>query len=215
MVDTIKLFLHQGGFAAWLIALAGLILLVVGIERLLYLYFGISSKTGASYAQLQETILARKYTEAIQICSRSERSPELKMIKSGLLALDNGREAIRNSLGSMLTEISRGLENRVPIIALVASSATLLGLLGTITGLIKTFSAMASADPSMKAKLLGEGISEAMYATAVGLGVGITALVVHTLCTSKIDQIYGKCQDAGFKLVTWIEQSERSGGGGR
>jgi hypothetical protein len=87
--------------------------------------------------------------------------------------------------------------------------ATLLGLLGTISGLIKTFASIANADPAEKAKMLGLGISEAMYATAAGLGVGITAMVVHTLCVSKGESIIGDAQDIGLKVITWIEQSER------
>ena len=57
--------------------------------------------------------------------------------------------------------------------------------------------------------MLGLGISEAMYATAAGLFVGITAMVVHTICVAKSESIVGDVQDAGLKLITWIEQSER------
>jgi biopolymer transport protein ExbB len=95
-------------------------------------------------------------------------------------------------------------------LALIANVATLLGLFGTITGLIKTFNAIANADAAQKAQLLGIGISEAMYSTAAGLIVGIAAMVVHTICVSKSDSIVGKAQDVGYKVITWIEQSERA-----
>jgi biopolymer transport protein ExbB/TolQ len=134
------------------------------------------------------------------------------VIKAALMAAENGREAMRASLGATLLEVTHRCEARLSYIALLANVATLLGLFGTITGLIKTFAAMANADASQKAQLLGMGISEAMYATAAGLVVGISAMVVHTLCTSKSDTIVGQAQDVGFKVMTWIEQAERKNG---
>ena len=95
-------------------------------------------------------------------------------------------------------------------VALIAAVSTLLGLLGTISGLIKTFAALAKADASQKGELLGLGISEAMYATAAGLIVGIAAMVVHTLCVSKGDDIVGQTQSTAYNFMTWIEESERS-----
>jgi biopolymer transport protein ExbB/TolQ len=116
---------------------------------------------------------------------------------------------MKSALGAAVLEITHKCEARVAYLALIANVATLLGLLGTISGLIKTFASIANADPAEKAKLLGLGISEAMYATAAGLFVGITAMVVHTLCVSKGESIVGDAQDAGLKVITWIEQSER------
>ena len=75
---------------------------------------------------------------------------------------------------------------------------------------MKTFAALKDIDPAKKAELLGSGISEAMVATAAGLVVGISAMVVHTLCTQKIDQIVGQSKKTGFDLITLVEQSERS-----
>ena len=130
-------------------------------------------------------------------------------MKSGLLAVESGREAMRSSLGASIVEVTKDCEKRVPLIALIASVATLLGLLGTISGMIKTFNAIAVADPASKAELLGLGIAEAMTATAAGLLVGIAAMIVHTVCTVKIDEIIGAAQKTGYNLVTLVEKSER------
>lgn len=210
MWETMRLFVHQGGFTAWLIIGAAVLLIVIGGERLFYLFVVMSYRSEKALEEIRKRIMSRNYTDAIQICTRQSRAPELQVIKHGLLAVENGREAMKSALGSVLLDVSRRCEMRIAYIALIASSATLLGLLGTITGLIKTFSAMAEADPSTKAKMLGAGISEAMYSTACGLSVGLAAMVVHTLSTSRIDRVLGKAQDAGLKLMTWIEQSERS-----
>jgi biopolymer transport protein ExbB/TolQ len=116
---------------------------------------------------------------------------------------------MKSALGGAVLEVSHKCEARVGYLALIANVATLLGLLGTISGLIKTFASIANADPAEKARMLGIGISEAMYATAAGLCVGIAAMVIHTLCVSKGESIVGDAQDTGLKMVTWIEQSER------
>ena len=210
--SVFEVLLQHGGVGTWMIFLSALMLIVIGSERLLALFVGLSFNTEAAVEQIRTAILARRYTDAIQVCNSKASAPDLKVVKSALMAAENGREAMRSSLGAALLEVTHRCEARLSYIALLANVATLLGLFGTITGLIKTFGAMANADASEKAKLLGMGISEAMYSTAAGLVVGIAAMVVHTLCTSKSDTIVGQAQDVGFKVITWIEQAERKNG---
>jgi len=208
-VDSITLFFDKGGFTSYLIAFAGLSLVIIGLERLNYLYFRLRPLTSQMMSQLQLLIQGRKYMEAIQICNDIKNVPQIQVIKAGLLAVDSGREAMKSSLGSAVVEVVKECEKRVSFISLIASVATLLGLLGTISGLIKTFSAISSADPAKKAELLGLGISEAMVATAAGLIVGISAMVVYTLCASKTEDHISLAKKAGYDLVTTIERSER------
>lgn len=208
-MDGMGILLEHGGFAAWLILISMLFLLAFGTERLFTLFIRMSFNVSGSMESIRGNILEKRYTEALQICNKQPKAPELSVIKAGLTAMENGREAMKSSLGAAVLEITHKCETRVGYIALIANVATLLGLLGTISGLIKTFASIANADAAKKAQLLGLGISEAMYATATGLTVGILAMVVHTLCTSKADDIIGDAQDAGLKLVTWVEQSER------
>ena len=201
--------MEHGGFAAYLIFGAGAVLAIVGFERLVVLFFGMSFNVKGSIVTIRSLILDKRYTDAIQICDKRPNSPEMSVIKSGLVAVENGREAMKSALGGAVLEVSHKCEARVGYLALIANVATLLGLLGTISGLIKTFASIANADPAEKARMLGIGISEAMYATAAGLCVGIAAMVIHTLCVSKGESIVGDAQDTGLKVITWIEQSER------
>lgn len=209
MIDTVKLFFEKGGFTSYLIAFAGLSLIVIGIERLYYLYFRVRPGTSQILTQLQMLIQGRKYMEAIQICNDVRNVPQIQVIKAGLLAVDSGREAMKSALGSSVVEIVKDCEKRIAFISLIASVATLLGLLGTISGLIRTFTAIATADPAKKSELLGLGISEAMIATAAGLIVGITAMVVYTMCSSKTDDHISLAKKAGYDLIATIERSER------
>jgi len=202
-------FIQTGGFTALLLCAAAGLLVLFGGERLFYLFFRISFQSKSVANRIRDLIQGRKYSEALQLCNNSLRAPEIQVVKSGLLAIEHGREAMKSALSSTVNDISRRCESRMSYISLIASSSTLLGLLGTILGLIQTFSALAEADPSEKGRMLGEGISLAMYSTAMGLMVGLAAMVIHTVCNSKIEAIVGKSQDAGFNLVTWVEEAER------
>lgn len=210
MVEVFRVLIEQGGVATYVILLSGAILIVLSFERLTFLYIKYSFHSNEILAQVRQAVLKRDYTKAIQICNSNDKSPELNVLKAGLLAVEHGREAIRSAVGGALLDINKRVEKRVPLLALIAAVSTLLGLLGTISGLIKTFASLASADATEKGRVLGLGISEAMYATASGLVVGIAAMVIHTLCTSKGDDIVGQSQSTAYNLITWIEESERS-----
>lgn len=210
MMNAVNEFVGRGGFTAFFMIIAAVVLIVASIERLTFLYFRFSFQAGQTLLRIREAVLHREYTKALQICNDNPTAPQLSVMRAGLIAVEHGREAMRSALGGAVLLVSRRCERRVPIIALIASVATLLGLLGTINGLIKTFQSLALVDASKKGELLGLGISEAMYSTAAGLAVGITAMVVHTLCVSKGDHIVGESQEAGYKLITWVEESERS-----
>ncbi len=208
-MSSLEVLLREGGITAWIILLAGILLVVVTVERFYVLYYKYSIDVDQAIQKIQSFILKKSYTDALQVCNTVTDSPELNVAKSGLLAAEHGREAMRSALGGSVLEVTKKCEKRIPIIALIAGISTLLGLLGTISGLIKTFQALAEADPSKKGEILGLGISEAMYATAAGLILGITAMVIHSLCVSKGEEIVANAQDLGYKLVTWVEQSER------
>jgi biopolymer transport protein ExbB len=95
------------------------------------------------------------------------------------------REDIEIAMEESMMEIVPRLEKRTPYVALASSIATLLGLLGTIMGLIQAFTAVANANPAEKADLLSASISVAMNTTAFGLMVAIPLLIVHAILTSR------------------------------
>ena len=202
-------FLNDGGFTAYLITFAALVLIALTIDRIMYLFFKVKPAGAKPISELSQKVLVRDYQGALQMCNSVENVPQLQVIKSGLLAVESGREAMKSSLGATVVEITKDCEKRVPLIALIASVATLLGLLGTISGMIRTFDAIATADPAKKAEMLGLGIAEAMTATAAGLIVGVLAMIVHTVCTVKIDEITGEAQKTGYNIITLVEKSER------
>lgn len=209
-MQVIQTLLSEGGFATYMIFLCGILMVVFSIDRFVVLYVQMSFDSRQAIEKIKTLVLEKNYGQAIQICQQKESAPDLEVAKTALIDVESGREAMRSALSSKLIELSERAEKRLSYLALIASIATLLGLLGTISGLIKTFAAMADVDPARKAQVLGMGISEAMYATAAGLVVGIFALVLHTIFSNKSISIRMKARNSGLKVINWIEKSERA-----
>jgi biopolymer transport protein ExbB len=114
------------------------------------------------------------------------------------------REDIEIAMEESMMEIIPQLEKRTPYIALGASVATLLGLLGTIIGLIHAFTAVANANPAEKADLLSASISVAMNTTAFGLIAAIPLLVTHSVLMAKTGEIVNSLEMASVKMLNVI-----------
>ena len=114
------------------------------------------------------------------------------------------RDDIDIAMEESMMEIIPQLEKRTPYVALFSNIATLLGLLGTIMGLIEAFTAVANADPAEKADLLSASISVAMNTTAFGLMVAIPLLIVHANLTSKTTEIVDSLEMASVKTLNLI-----------
>ena len=114
------------------------------------------------------------------------------------------RDDIEIAMEESMMEIIPQLEKRTPYVALLANISTLLGLLGTIMGLIEAFTAVANADPAEKADLLSASISVAMNTTAFGLIAAIPLLIVHAMLTSKTTEIVDSLEMASVKTLNLI-----------
>ncbi len=205
----IKKYIHEAGFSAYLNIANGVFFVFLAIDRISYLFFKLRPLTESVLNDIQRKVLDREYNTVLQICNISKNNPQLSIIKAGVLAIDGGRESVKNALGAELVKIEKNCEKRVNLIGLTASVATLLGLLGTITGLISTFKAIEVSDAAAKAAKLSSGISEAMYSTAAGLVIGVAAMVVHAIVTTKIEEVTSEVQHTGYTLVSNIEKSEK------
>ncbi len=116
------------------------------------------------------------------------------------------REDIEIAMEENMMEIVPRLEKRTPYVALASSIATLLGLLGTIMGLIQAFTAVANANPAEKADLLSASISVAMNTTAFGLMAAIPLLITHAILTSKTGDIVDSLEMASVKALNVISR---------
>ena len=162
---------------AVLIGLMGIAGLALIVERIKVLYFDYAIKTDEFMRQVKSLVMKDQVDEAITFCAANENSPIAHVVKGVLQRSDRDDEGINQGLDIALSEIIPNLGKRLGYLAMIANVATLLGLLGTVTGLILSFNAVAFADPAQKQTLLAQGISTAMNTTALGLSVAIPVMI--------------------------------------
>ncbi len=141
--------------------------------------------------------------EKMTLFTRDNNAPVSRMIGCGLdmMKVTRHRADVEQAMSEGMMEAVPRLEERTGYLAVLANIATLLGLLGTIIGLIAAFSAVANADPADKSRLLSMSISVAMNTTAFGLIAAIPLLVTHAYLTNKTNSIIASIEMAGVKFL--------------
>ena len=191
---------QQGGFASVAIAIAAAIAAGITFER--WIKLSRFQTDGPSFMfEIQKYILANDLDGAIRICNGAKEAALPKVIKAGLQRASRNEQQIQNGIDAMSLEVIPKLERRLPYLALIANLATLIGLLGTISGLVKSFGAVSLADPAQRQAILSAGISEAMYATAFGLSTAIFAMIAHSVLSNRSARILEEIDEFGVKLM--------------
>ena len=197
-------FFQTGGPFMYPIALILTIGVVITLERWFFLTSArISNKL--AFDKLKPLIEQGKY-DTLYTVAKGSSAPVSKLIAAGMASMAYGRR--RDDLMSAMREAAMEtiprLEKRTPYLATLANVATLLGLLGTIIGLIAAFTAVADADPAAKATLLSQSISVAMNTTAFGLISAIPLLLAHAFLQSKTSQIVDSLDVVSIKFLNAI-----------
>jgi len=181
----------------------------IAIERYMTLH-STTVKNQSAWQELQPVLTSGDFDKAREM-TKDPETPVAKVLSMGL-ALQGAvrrREDVEIAMEESMMEIIPQLEKRTPYVALASNIATLLGLLGTIMGLIQAFTAVANANPAEKADLLSASISVAMNTTAFGLMVAIPLLVVHAILTSKTNDIVDGLEMASVKMLNVISRSAK------
>ena len=189
--------LKDSGIVGWCIILVGMGTVYLVYERTKSLFIKYSMDYDAFFSKIQTLILNRKAPEAIVLCQQLPNQPVAIAFNTLLQKFDFDNESIYQAHDIALSESIPMITRRVHYLSMLANVSTLLGLLGTIHGLILSFAAVAQADPSQKQALLATGISVSMYTTALGLIVAIPAMVAYSIIVSRqnflVEQITEKC----------------------
>ncbi len=157
-------------------------------------------------------MLAKGEFDKVKTIANKDKSTISQMLGMGLARQGElrRREDVEIAMGESMMEIIPRLEKRTPYVALLSNIATLLGLLGTIMGLIEAFTAVANANPAEKADLLSASISVAMNTTAFGLMSAIPLLLCHAKLMSTTGDIIDSLEMASVKALNSISSSNRS-----
>ncbi len=203
-INTIVSFIRDGGAWMYPILMVGAVGGAIAIERNLTLS-RIGKANRNMWEQLHPILVARDFDKAREITA-GDRSTISELLNLGLARQGavRRRDDIEIAMEEGMMEITPQLEKRTQAIALLANIATLLGLLGTIVGLIQAFNAVANANPAEKADLLSASISVAMNTTAFGLIVAVPLLLAHAYLNSKTGEIIDSLEMASVKTLNII-----------
>ena len=197
-------FFQKGGMFMYPILLVFAVGMAIAVERLIQLN-RVHSANRNMWGRIHPLLAEGEFEKARKMVN-TDKSGVSQMLSMGL-ALQGAvrrREEIEIAMEESMMEIIPQLEKRTPYVALLSNIATLLGLLGTIMGLIEAFTAVANANPAEKADLLSASISVAMNTTAFGLMAAIPLLLLHAKLTSTTGQIVDSLEMASVKALNSI-----------
>jgi biopolymer transport protein ExbB len=195
---------EQGGWGMYPIAASLVFALAIMLDRVWMLYFKASIDKEAFLRGLKKHIYSGDLDKAISYCAGQKRTPLVSVIKAGLISVPKGEEDVQAAMDEATLRESPKIERRTGYLAMIGNVATLLGLLGTITGLIKCFGAVANANPADKAAILSQGISEAMNCTAFGLGVAIPSLVLFSVLQGRTQSMVDDINETAVGVLNLI-----------
>lgn len=202
--STVVNFFDQGGVFMYPIVIVFGLGAAIAIERWLYLT-RVTASNKAVWNKVMPHLRTGNIAGALQVTSKS-KAAVAQIMTYGLNRVRSARrrEDVEQAMEESLMEVMPRLEKRTHYLATFANIATLLGLLGTIIGLISAFTAVANANPAEKADLLSGSISVAMNTTAFGLIVAIPLLLVHTLLQTKTTEIVDSLEMASVKFLNSV-----------
>jgi biopolymer transport protein ExbB len=197
-------FFQKGGMFMYPILLVFGVGAAIAVERWIQLN-RTRNQNRKMWNQIQPLLAEGDFDKAREMVDE-DQSTISQMLAMGLARQGavRRREDIEIAMEESMMEIIPQLEKRTPYIALLSNIATLLGLLGTIMGLIEAFTAVANANPAEKADLLSASISVAMNTTAFGLMAAIPLMLIHAKLTSTTGQIVDSLEMASVKALNSI-----------
>ena len=201
--ESIATFFSEGGPTMYITATAGVAGAAISIERGLKLYRDYNTNSRVFMARVKELMVQNRMEDALSLC-QSEKGLLPEIVKSGLERTGCDEQLVRQSMeSSYLDQIPKVTQN-IGFLSLIANAGMLFGLLGTVLGLIRQFSAVGSADAAQKQLLMAKGIAEAMNNTALGLMVALPCLIIHGIYAAKANHLIEDLERGASQFLDWI-----------
>lgn len=200
--------LRSGGILVWPILLIAAIAFLVSLERFFFLR-RVKSNTDTVMVEMTRLLAAGRWQECVDLLE-NKQGPVYNVLAAGLKFRTAGREVLENVLEEAIMKELPRLEKYLPALQVLAAVAPLLGLLGTVTGMISTFQVITvfgTGNP----KLMSGGISEALVTTMLGLMVAIPIILLHAYFTRKVDSVIGDMEEKAVGLTVALVNRESSG----
>lgn len=197
---TFAHFFRDGGPFMYAVFAAALMIIAIVLER----FWVISRAGNINTDKLTNDVVSRvakgDVASATDLC-RKVRGPVAAVAHAILLRNTGDEDKMRNAADGAASVVLPPLSRRLSYLTMLANTCTLLGLLGTIFGLITAFSAVSASDPAQRGAFLAAGISEAMNTTAFGLLVAIPTLLVHGFLAGKVEGVFDAVDGASARII--------------
>jgi biopolymer transport protein ExbB/TolQ len=203
-IDEMSARWVAGDWGMYPIALCLIIALAIIIERVIVLFFKASINKDAFLRGLKKHIYAGDLDKAINYVAGQKPTPLTNVIKAGLMNVPKGEEDVQAALDEASLRETPRLEARSGYLAMLGNAAMLAGLLGTVSGLIRCFEAVANVNPADKATILAAGISEAMNCTGFGLITAIPALVAFSILMGRTQHLINDINETSVSVLNLI-----------
>jgi len=204
--NTVVRFFQGGGEFMFPIAVVLVFGLAIAVERWIYLT-RVSVRNRSLWNEIVPMLSQGNFRQVVQVTSKSE-SAIGHILNYGLARIQAARrrDDIEKAMEESLMEVVPKLEKRTHYLATFANLATLLGLLGTVIGLINAFEAVATVNPAEKANLLSASISVAMNCTAFGLMTAVPLLFIHAFLQTKTTELIDSLEMASVKFLNAVTE---------
>jgi biopolymer transport protein ExbB/TolQ len=187
MIQNLAEFFREGGPFMFVNLVVSAIVAAVVVERIVALGFKLNLNSGPFMDQVQKLVTSGAVDRAVKLTDAVPQAALARVVRAGLARANRGEQEVARGLEEAVLEVTPLITKRI------SALWSLVGLIGTITGLITTFRSLGAATPEMKQVMLSRGIAEAMNNTAFGLIIAVTAIMAHLMLNSKaramIDEI--------------------------
>lgn len=192
-------FLEKGGILMYPILICSVLALAIFVERLIR--FARTRSRGAGLSEKVADLLVRKDDERARKIAEESDSPMGRVLLSAMTVRDREREILETVIVNAIEEEVRRLSIFLQTLATIGNIAPLLGLLGTVTGMIKAFMVIQEMGGKVNAAVLAGGIWEAMLTTAFGLAVALPTMVAHSYLLARVDGYESRLQNGAVTFL--------------
>lgn len=201
-------FALKGGLLVWPIMLVSVIAVGIFLERLSY-YHRITIRVGDFLQGLSNLVRRRNIAEALHECAATP-GPVARVIHAALINADRPRAELKDIVQeSGQLEVPR-LERNLGVLHTLAHLAPLMGLLGTVLGMVETFTQISAASGLITANELSYGIYRSLLTTALGLGVAIPVFVGYSFLSSRVKRLMHDMERGGIEIVNMLTERDHS-----
>lgn len=207
---TLVDYIIKGGFFMWPLLAVSFMVTIISIERYLAYRFRYSIDGRKLFNQVKKYLAAKDSHRALETCRQYSLVPLAQVLTAGLAQSKQPLEDIDTAMEAEALLHVPQITDRLGYLSILANVSTLLGLLGTVSGLITSFASVGMEAGAAKGMMLASGIATAMYCTAFGLIIAIPTLLIHHFLASKANRLIDDIQHYSVELKRFIQRT-RSG----